>query len=310
MSTIASLSLMTGLVILSSAKNVENKQVLEELRQNIHAAVFAHRYRDTDASIRAVSMQELGFWCLKYPAVYLESNYLRYLGWMLYDSNHTVRLNTLQAMNKLFKPQLANGLRSFSERFKDRVLQMSMHEVDLHCRHEAIRVIVSMNKLGFLEDSDGDSVSGIVMCMDLKSRELIAPLIVEKINEGIESMVSRVENSGTEGSEDAIGFKSLVCFLISVSETVDGVKKAQDKEDMISAYDAFGEQRNFYLLANGLVIREQDLPDSEVLVRNLKAWFGKDDQFKPTSNFGFENIYRTVSAIAPHMEMLKVQAIN
>jgi cohesin complex subunit SA-1/2 len=52
------------------------------------SSIFMHRYRDKDAMIRAECISGLGIWVKNYPECYLKSDYLRYLGWMLFDKVH------------------------------------------------------------------------------------------------------------------------------------------------------------------------------------------------------------------------------
>lgn len=48
--------------------------------------VFVHRYRDSDAGIRADCVREMGVWLKRHPVYFLEGNYLRYVGWVLSDT--------------------------------------------------------------------------------------------------------------------------------------------------------------------------------------------------------------------------------
>ncbi|XP_030875911.1 uncharacterized protein LOC115937650 [Leptonychotes weddellii] len=46
---------------------------------------FVPRYRDISSDIRVICMGELGCWIRLYPDMFLDNNYLKYIGWMLYD---------------------------------------------------------------------------------------------------------------------------------------------------------------------------------------------------------------------------------
>jgi len=41
--------------------------------------------RDTQAEIRSICMKEIGVWMKKYPNMFLDDGYLKYVGWTLYD---------------------------------------------------------------------------------------------------------------------------------------------------------------------------------------------------------------------------------
>lgn len=41
--------------------------------------------RDVSSDIRVICVAELGYWIRLYPDMFLDNNYLKYIGWMLYD---------------------------------------------------------------------------------------------------------------------------------------------------------------------------------------------------------------------------------
>lgn len=58
---------------------------LETYFREIFDAVFIHRYRDAEPSIRVECIKSLGVWMSTLPEQFLEGTYLRYIGWMLTD---------------------------------------------------------------------------------------------------------------------------------------------------------------------------------------------------------------------------------
>lgn len=62
-----------------------NKMKLETYFREIFDAVFIHRYRDAEPSIRVECIKSLGVWMSTLPEQFLEGTYLRYIGWMLTD---------------------------------------------------------------------------------------------------------------------------------------------------------------------------------------------------------------------------------
>lgn len=84
---------------------------------DIYNGIFVNRYRDVDSVIRVDCIRELAVWIEKCPDVFLDSQYLRYLGWNLSDKQPTVRMESLTGMQKLFEPSNAPGLRPFIERY-------------------------------------------------------------------------------------------------------------------------------------------------------------------------------------------------
>ena len=63
----------------------DKKVKLESYFKEIFDAVFVHRYRDAESSIRMECIKSLGAWMRKHSDYFLEGNYLRYIGWILTD---------------------------------------------------------------------------------------------------------------------------------------------------------------------------------------------------------------------------------
>ena len=61
---------------------------MEDLRgmmSTLFCSVFVHRYRDIRPEIRALRIAELGVWMQGLSAEFLKDNYLKYIGWTLFD---------------------------------------------------------------------------------------------------------------------------------------------------------------------------------------------------------------------------------
>ena len=41
--------------------------------------------RDTQPEIRSICVEEIGVWMKRYPAMFLDDSYLKYVGWTMYD---------------------------------------------------------------------------------------------------------------------------------------------------------------------------------------------------------------------------------
>jgi cohesin complex subunit SA-1/2 len=83
---------------------VQQETAVEEftrLSATIFNAVFAHRYKDSNESIRAHACARLGQWLLQDPARLFEDTYLKYLGWMCSDRSPAVRLEAASAISNL-----------------------------------------------------------------------------------------------------------------------------------------------------------------------------------------------------------------
>ena len=98
----------------------QNRQICQEQVTDFFETVFVHRYRDIDAKIRTECVEALGYWIWNLPTVFLEPGYLRYLGWMLSDTNPATRQEVLRQLGRLFKRD-AQQLGHFIDRFRPEV---------------------------------------------------------------------------------------------------------------------------------------------------------------------------------------------
>ncbi|VEL22622.1 unnamed protein product, partial [Protopolystoma xenopodis] len=87
----------------------ENMDEVKNMLIYLFKGVFVHRYRyiivftDNQAEIRAICMQEIGVWMRRYPAMFLDDSYLKYVGWTLYDRVGEVRVACLRALQPLYE---------------------------------------------------------------------------------------------------------------------------------------------------------------------------------------------------------------
>jgi cohesin complex subunit SA-1/2 len=65
--------------------------------------VFVLRYRDVSPDLRALCIKSLGGWVLVYQSVMLETRFVKYLGWALFDPKPNVRLEAVKALTELYK---------------------------------------------------------------------------------------------------------------------------------------------------------------------------------------------------------------
>lgn len=65
--------------------------------------------RDTQPEIRGICMAEIGVWMKRYPGMFLDDSYLKYVGWTLYDrvcsnwqigQSYSLLLNTVCVENE------------------------------------------------------------------------------------------------------------------------------------------------------------------------------------------------------------------
>jgi hypothetical protein len=132
-----------------------NQNTGRESHAQLYNSVFVHRYRDIDPVIRRECLLALANWMHEAPTEFLDPSHLRYFGWMLNDREPTVRLTVVNALDSIFgDSRLSSGLRLFSERFKQRILDMAVKEIDSSVQLAAVRVISHIYDMGILSESE------------------------------------------------------------------------------------------------------------------------------------------------------------
>ncbi|KAF2260154.1 STAG-domain-containing protein [Lojkania enalia] len=232
-STVASLAIISGLsrvasdIVESSAKKIrqsetESKKVrvnkgrvsavnkeVDELGQKREAVdatitdwfdtVFVHRYRDVDFKIRVECVEALAEWIMIYPDKFFDGAHLRYLGWVLSDISPPTRLEVLKQLQKLFRDQdkLA-GLKTFTERFRPRIVEMATRDADSGVRAAAVELLDVLREAGFLEPDDIDSVGKLIFDAEPKVRKAVVGFFAETVTSAYELQVEDM------GGEDAL----------------------------------------------------------------------------------------------------------
>jgi hypothetical protein len=203
---------------------IQRKQsILKSLIISLCDSVFIHRCRDTDPLTRADCIEELGKWLDLWPEYFID--FVKYLGWAMDDAIVPVRLNALNGILVLFKAGLTKRLRSFFERYKERLLQIAQLDKDLHCRQTSIKILIKMNNEGFLEDIDYDKFVVLILDHEPKIRKLVSPVIAEWAkNEFIDPLINTYDETRTTYSKYPVELKGYCQMAIKLTElTIDSV---------------------------------------------------------------------------------------
>ncbi|KAJ2090309.1 cohesin complex subunit [Coemansia sp. RSA 986] len=141
--------------------------------------VFIYRYRDVNPMIRSECLVPLATWCRTYPASYLNTEYLRYLGWSLNDKDPRVRESAISAVtgplllgktshsqgnvgggvgvfsgiDAISEESFSEGIRPFIVRFLARIVQIAAGDVDSKVQVAAIKLVAQLGKHGYLDPS-------------------------------------------------------------------------------------------------------------------------------------------------------------
>ncbi|EMR10376.1 hypothetical protein PNEG_01628 [Pneumocystis murina B123] len=207
-------------------------------------SVFVHRYRDVDPKIRCDCVHELGLWMIKLPSIFFDGIYLRYLGWVLSDISPLTRLEVVKTLSKLYSNnEFIAGLRHFTERFKPRLIEMALHEIDSNIRCSSITLLNGVRLCGFLEDHEIDLICTLLFDTDSKIRKRVSPFFLSKVEELFENKIRElgdpalkckidIENGDFELNKLLwVKYKVIAELLVQLDETADNINSS-NKENI------------------------------------------------------------------------------
>jgi len=176
---------------------------LDEFLQDGFDTVFVHRYRDIDGGIRAECMEALGRWIRTYREVFLEGQYLRYIGWTLADVVAHTRLAALMQLIPLYENKDNIGvLHSFTERFRQRIVEIAVQDADVNVRVVAIELLNHLREGGLLEADDIDAVGRLVFDVDPRVRKTAGQFFVANVQDAFDSVTEEVGDELNETLAD------------------------------------------------------------------------------------------------------------
>lgn len=200
---------------LQASKRAKNKAKAEEMQRALDEAnsyreicgthireffdtVFIHRYRDIDPRIRTECAEALGHWIWELPTIFMEPEYLRYLGWMLTDIMHTTRHEVLRQLSRMFKRD-ASQLGHFIDRFRPRLIEIATKDAEVSVRVAAISVIETLRDNGMLEPDEIDSVGQLLFDSDLRVRKAIVSFFTACVQDLIDAKIDEIGGSELVG---------------------------------------------------------------------------------------------------------------
>ncbi|WBW73792.1 mitotic cohesin complex, STAG protein subunit Psc3 [Schizosaccharomyces osmophilus] len=202
------------------------QDVISEYLNSYFDSVFVHRYRDVEPKIRIDCLKELGNWINIVPSVFFSGSYLRYLGWMLSDTNTTARLTVIKVLHKIFETEsFFGGLRHFTSRFKERIIEISCVDAEATVRIASIRLCNTIRACGFLEDEEVMKLSQLILDVNPRiQREAIQFLcstVQEATGEKIESWGDEEAISESFSEETVTSFDIIWVKYAQLSKTVE-----------------------------------------------------------------------------------------
>ncbi|KAJ5782562.1 hypothetical protein N7457_004336 [Penicillium paradoxum] len=214
---------------------------LDEFLQDGFDTVFVHRYRDIDGQIRAECLTALGGWIRTYREMFFEGQYLRYLGWTLADVVAQTRLVTLTELLSLYenRDNLA-GLHSFTERFRQRIVEIAAQDADVSVRMVAVELLSHLREGGLLEPNDIDAIGRLVFDLDPRIRKTAGRFFVSNVQDAYDAATEEVgeEIADLLADDDEDDYESpkhswikFKC-LADLFQAYDGQQSEQESEPM------------------------------------------------------------------------------
>ncbi|KAJ2562856.1 cohesin complex subunit [Coemansia sp. RSA 1822] len=155
----------------------EHDAIAEAAFAALYNTVFIYRCRDVHAMIRAECLAPLATWCRTYPAAYMDTEYLRFLGWALNDRDARVREAAVAAITGPLvlgrapsgppgsvgsgvgavsaaaagDTAVAAGVRPFVVRFLPRLVQVAAGDVDHRVQVAALKLVAQLARLQYID---------------------------------------------------------------------------------------------------------------------------------------------------------------
>lgn len=172
------------------------RKICTEAIQSFFDTVFVHRYRDVDPKIRTECVEALGSWIWDLPTVFMEPGYLRYLGWMLSDTNASTRHEVLKQLSRVFRRD-AQQLGHFIDRFRPRLIEMACRDAEVSVRVAAISVIDTLRAAAMLEPDEIDAIGKLIFDNELRIRKAVVGFFVSCVMDAHEGKVEEIGGADT-----------------------------------------------------------------------------------------------------------------
>lgn len=286
--------------------------------QQLFDQVYIHRYRDVDPKIRVDCVTALGTWINTLPDHFFEGVYLRYLGWVLSDTFAPTRAEVIKQLAKLFKNKdNVARLRTFTERFRARLVEMSVRDSEVSVRAATVELLDTIRKTGLLEPDDIDNVGRLIFDTEPRVRKAVAGFFAENITDLFETTIedfggeeTLAEVLGEDDDEEYDAPKMSWLKLKCVAEALQSYD-AEDEEDNTQREDngklsAISTDSRYASAAQTIYDGIPETREWEVLAGYLLYDFSTTDQAKEETDAAF----KTRCKLNDREEILLLEILN
>lgn len=290
-----------------AAEASENLEFTEERLRDWFETIFIHRYRDIDPAVRRDCVAALGDWIVIMPDTFFDGHHLRYLGWLLSDDTGGVRLEVIHQLQRLYNDNdKLGGLKTFTERFRARFVEMGTSDVDINVRVASIELLGVLRDNDLLEPDDIDAIGRLVFHEETRVRKAVAGFFSANVNDLYDSKIIDLE--GIENLEELLPeasdnheaprlawlkFKSLAEVLLSYDhhDQIPNQLQRSDADGSLILHAA-GTESRFTLAVDALYDKISELKDWEALAGYLlfdhSAGHSNGTKNDPLSSFKHE----------------------
>ena len=183
--------------------------------------MFVHRFRDRDPNIRTECVRALGQWLKKYPEQFLDTNYLRYIGWVLSDLDNHVRLEAVKSLSGVYdQTEYLHSVTNFTDRFKSRLLQMATSDVELSIRVAVIRILGDIENHFPLEEDEKEKLCFLLFDEEVRVRRAVSSFVKTVWEEEVDEKLGSLRKP-SEKDKERIGIKVLAELLVKWAKALD-----------------------------------------------------------------------------------------
>lgn len=204
------------------SSNISKKiSTIEEHLLSIFNGIFVHRYRDTLADIRSECITYFGGWIIEYPSLFLDNNYLKYIGWMLSDDDARVRNASIKSLINIYSDDsLVSQMADFGEYYKQRLSQL-ICDIDFNCSSQAMKLFVYLDKEGVVDEDALANLYAHVAHDSPLLRNAAAGFIYQKFLSPENNTSKKSRKSDAKFSTEHNQIKSMLNFIEELTPTPD-----------------------------------------------------------------------------------------
>ncbi|USW50051.1 Putative armadillo-like helical, stromalin conservative domain, cohesin subunit Scc3/SA [Septoria linicola] len=232
-------------------------EYMEALLKDWFDVIFIHRYRDVDPLVRRECAEAMGDWIMARPEHFFDGHHLRYLGWILSDSQAACRQEVIKQLRRLYTDEnKLGGLRTFTEKFRQRLVEVGTADADMTVRMAGIELLDTLRKNDLLEPDDVDTIGRLVFHDEIRNVNDSFSVKVDEMG-GIESLQENLPEVSEDNFEAPrlswLKLKSLAELLQSYDNEDPGASQFERSGiDGSLVINVAGTESRFTLAVNAL----------------------------------------------------------